>query len=91
MLNFNDPLRLTCIWKVEDKEYGGEIACKWEDLKLVEEYPYPNETWPKFSGEKYYIQLENAPEQSRIILGSYQSMVSNWTDFRRNYPLFIDK
>lgn len=91
MINYNDPLRLTCVFKDVGVEYGGEIAVRWEDIKIVEEYPF-KEPWNKYPGEKYYIQLDSSAgaEQARIILGSYMSMITHWTNFRRQYPLFIE-
>ena len=95
MINYNDPLELTVVFRVADnpesppKEYAAKIACLWEDVKLIEQYPY-KDNWREFPGPKYYITLAGDAQTSRLVLGDYHNMVLHWLDLRRTYPLFPD-
>ena len=85
--NFNDPLELKEIFRnPEGQEFSATVAVCWEDLKGIEEYPYPD-TWKKYPGEKYSITLVG--QTSKLILGSFDSILRHWRDFRNKYPLFV--
>jgi hypothetical protein len=91
--NFNDPVEVVEIFRIAGEtgkatEYSSKSSFLWEDLKLIEEYPYPD-NWEKYSGEKYHIILNGLPP--KLVLGSYHSMKMYWIMFRNSYPIFVDR
>jgi len=57
--NFNDPIEATAIFRAPNNsgganEFGGHILFNWEDIKMVEEYMYPDD-WVKYAGPKYFL------------------------------------
>lgn len=92
-LNFNNPLELTVIFRSENRhtkkteEYGHKLAVGWENIKTVEEYAFKDD-WELYKGEKYIIELYDNRE-SRLILGSYDTMINYWRQFRNEFPLFV--
>ena len=93
--NFNDPVSAFSVFRVKGRgengeqttdEYGGMISFLWDDIKTIEQYPYPDD-WERYKGEKYYLELKNSYKgNSRIILGSYENMLKYWTMFKNKYP-----
>lgn len=88
--NFNTVLELIEVFRIkeEDKyeEFNGKFCIGWEDVKLIQQYPYPD-NWELGRGEKYYLCLHNNSER-KLVLGSYESMKHYWDMFRNRYPLF---
>lgn len=91
MINFNDPLEVTQIFRIatpEGKtvEHAIKVYFGWEDVKSIESYPYPD-NWESYRGPKYYIVLQGAPDP-KLVLGDMNTIVALWSAFRNTFPLF---
>lgn len=95
--NFNDPVEVTEIFRVHNDnnpeerktyEYSGTTVIGWEDVKMIKQYPYPDD-WKQLAGEKYYLSLHGYTNDL-LILGSHKQMTLYWKAFRNTYPIFID-
>jgi hypothetical protein len=95
--DFNEPIELTEVIKYiphaakgeerEPEELSFLVNVCWEDIRGIDQYPYPGE-WEKYPEEKYYLILAHQTP-GKCILGSYIEMRDKWKEFRTTFPSFI--
>lgn len=88
--DFNAPVELTEVFRVPDdqntmQEYGAKCMFGWEDVRMVEQYAFPD-NWQIYPGEKFYVTLGFG--NPKLFLGSYQEFRKYWNALRYNFPLF---